>query len=258
VARLQKPLPFIVVFVVIVFILSISQISSTEFRIKILNILRLPFKMASGICYILRDVSDFNELRRENKILKEDVRSLRRSILDLQEAALENKRLRGLLAFRESSKRKVIPSMVIARDLSHLKGTIIIDKGKRHNVEKDMVVISGNGLVGRVRECGFGISRVLLITDTDSVVSGIVQRTRDEGAVAGNMQKGLIMKYLELDSDVKKGDKVISSGFGRVFEKGILIGEVVSVKKDDRGLYLNALIKPEVDMMKLEEVLVIR
>ena len=171
---------------------------------------------------------------------------------------MENKRLKELLDFRKSEKRKVIPSMVIARDLSHLKDTIVIDKGKKHNVEKDMVVISGNGLVGRVRECGFSISRVLLITDADSVVSGIAQRTRDEGAVTGNTEESLIMKYLELDSDIKKGDNVITSGFGRVFGKGISIGHVVSTAKDESGLYLYAIIEPEVDMMKLEEVLVIQ
>lgn len=254
----QKPLPFIIVFVIAVFILSLSQISSNEFRIKILNIFRLPLKATSGLYYILRDASNFNEVRKENKILKQNVANLKVSLIELQEASLESKRLRELMAFRESEKRKVIPSMVIARDLSRLKDTIVIDKGKKHNVEKDMVVISGNGLVGRVRECGFSISRVLLITDTDSVVSGIVQRTRDEGAVTGNKEKSLIMKYLELDSDVAKGDNVITSGFGRVFEKGISIGHVVSIEKDESGLYLYAIIEPEVDMMKLEEVLVIQ
>ncbi len=256
--RTQKPLPFIIVFIVVVFILSLFQISSNEFRIKILNIFRLPLKMASGLKYVLRDVSNFDELRKENKTLKENIASLKKNILDLQEISFENKRLRELLDFSQSKKRKVIPSMVIARDLSKLKDTIIIDKGKKHNIQKDMVVISGNGLVGRVRECGWSISRVLLITDTDSVVSGIVHRTRDEGAVTGNMQEGLIMKYLELDSDVKKGDKVITSGFGSVFEKGILIGEVVSIEKDERSLYLKAIVRPEVDVMRLEEVLVIQ
>jgi len=66
------------------------------------------------------------------------------------------------------------------------------------------------------------------------------------------------MKYLELDSDVKEGDKIITSGFSGVFEKGILIGEVVSVEKDVSGLYLRAIVKPEVDLRRLEDALVIR
>lgn len=213
--------------------------------------------MVSGSYYVLRDVANFKELRSENKILRENIENLEKGLLNLQELRLENERLKQLLGFSKSGKRKVVPAMVIARDPLGLRDAIIIDKGKRHNVRKDMVVISGNGLVGRVRESGWGIARVLLITDRDSVVSGIVQRTRHEGAVVG-MGSVLIMKYLDLNCDVEEGDKVISSGFGGVFEKGILIGEVVSVDKDVSGLYLNATIKPEVDMLRLEEVLVIR
>lgn len=214
--------------------------------------------MASGTYYALRDVANFKELEKENKILKEGMGNLEKELLDLREIRLENERLRGLLDFRKSKKHKFIPAMVIARDPLGLKGTIVIDKGKRHGVDKDMVVISGGGLVGRVRESGWSISRCLLITDRDSVVSAIVQRTRDEGAVVGTMHSGLLLKYLELNADVKEGDKVISSGFSGVFEKGLLIGEVVAVNKDVSGLYLNAVVEPEVDMMKLEEVLVIR
>ena len=72
------------------------------------------------------------------------------------------------------------------------------------------------------------------------------------------MRAGLIMKYLDLGCDVKKGDKVITSGLYGVFEKGILIGEVVSIEADSSGLYINAIIKPEVDVRRLEEVLVVR
>ncbi|MFC1667612.1 rod shape-determining protein MreC [Candidatus Omnitrophota bacterium] len=257
-ARSSKNLPFIVVCISIVSVIFLSQFFSSDSRIKILNIFRTPLKMISGSYYALRDVSNFKELSNENKILRENVSNLEKEILNLREAHLENQRLRSLLDFKESKKRKFMPSMVIARDSLGVRGAIIIDKGKRDGLRKDMAVISGNGLVGRVRETGWSISRVLLITDRDSVVSGIVKRTRDEGAVAGNMPSGLIMKYLDLDCDVKNGDKVITSGFSGVFEKGVLVGEIASIYKDVSGLYLRAVLKPEVDMMKLEEVLVIR
>ena len=254
----QKHLSFIVISIGISSFLFLPQIFSSDSRIKILNIFRAPLKIISGSWYVLRDISNFKELQRENKILRENIENLEKERLNLQEASLENQRLRKLLGFRESEKRKFIPSMVIARDPLGFRDTIIIDKGKKDNVQKDMVVVNGNGLVGRVRECGWSISRVLLITDRDSVVSAIVQRTRDEGACVGKTRSGLIMKYLDLNCDAKEGDKIISSGFSGVFEKGILIGEVVSIKKDTSGLYLNLDIKPEVDMMRLEEVLVMR
>lgn len=254
----EKHLPFLVVFISIISILFLSQIFSSNFRIKILNMFRMPLKVASGSFYVLRDIKGFRDDRSENRLLKENIDNLEKEILGLRGLGLENKRLRGLLGFRKEESHKFVPAMVIARDPSGLKDTLIIDKGKRQKVQTDMVVISGNGLVGRVRESGWSIARVLLITDRDSVVSSMVQRTRDEGAIVGNGRNGLLMRYLELNSKVMQGDKVITSGFGGVFEKGILIGEVVSVKKDANGLYLNAIVKPEVDISQLEEALVMR
>jgi len=239
-------------------IILISQIFSSDFRIKILNIFRFPLKLVSGSYYVLRDIPDFKEIRKENKLLKENIGNLSGKLVDLKESRIENKRMRQLLGFREDKKRKFIPGMVIAREALGLGDTIVIDKGKAQGVYKGMVVISVSGLVGRVRESGRSISRAVLITHPDSVVGGIVQRTRDEGAIEGNMSSGVIMKYLELDSDVKEGDKIITSGFSGVFEKGILIGEVVSVEKDVSGLYLRAIVKPEVDLRRLEDALVIR
>jgi len=257
VAKTYKTPPLVVIIFAIVSIFFLSQLFSDDFRIKILNIFRTPLKLTSGAYHTLRDVSNFKGLSTENEILKQNINNLKKEIMDLHEIRLENKRLKGLLGFRESKKRKYIPAMVIARDPFGLRDTIIIDKGKKDNVHKDMVVASGNGLIGRVRESGRSISRVLLVTDRDSVASAVVQRTRDEGAVVGS-GGGLTIKYLELTSDVKEGDKVITSGFGGVFEKGILIGTICSIETDASGLYLNATIEPEVDIERLEEVLVIR
>ncbi len=256
--NIYKNPPFIKIFAVLIALLFVLQLFSSDFRMRILGIFRLPLRAIAGTYYVLRDIPEFQQIRRENKILRENLANLKKEILKVRELSLENKRLRKLLDFREELDRKVLPAMVIARDPSGLRDAIIIDKGSDHGIKKDMVVISGNGLVGRVREVGRTICRILLITDTDSVVSGIVARTRDEGAVEGNMRLGLNMKYLERDSGVKEGDEVITSGFSGVFEKGILIGEVTFIKRDPSGLYLNANIKPSVDMMKLEEVLVMR
>lgn len=256
--KINKNLPLIASALIIITLLFFSQVFSEDFQLKIINVFRFPLKIISGSYYALRDISNFSRIKMENKVLRENIASLEKGLLDLREANFENERLRQLLGFQEAQKNKYISAMVIARDPSVLKDTIIIDKGRRHGLSKDMTVISGNGLVGRIRECGVDISRCLLITDRDSVVSAIVQRTREEGACVGGARSGLLLKYLELGSDVKEGDAVISSGFSGVFEKGILIGGVAAVKKDPSGLYLNAVVKPAVDMTRLEEVLVIR
>lgn len=254
----EKNLPIIAVVIFIAAIVLLSQIFSSDFRIKTLDIFRIPLKLISGSVYTLRDVARFREIQTENRILKDNTANLEKELLSLREAKLENERLRKLLDFKEAEKRKFVPALVIARDPSGLNDTVIIDRGKKDNIEKGMIVISGPGLAGRVIETGWRISRVLLVTDYDSTFSGVAERTRDEGAVSGNMRAGLIMKYLSLGCDLKKGDNIITSGLYGVSEKGILIGKVVSVESDSSGLYMNAFIKPEVDSRKLEEVLVVR
>jgi len=254
----EKNLPIIAVLIFIVSIVLFSQLFSSEFRIKTLDIFRIPLKIISGSVYALRDVAGFREDLAENRLLRENMVNLERELVNLREAKLENERLRKLLDFKGSEGRRFVPALVIARDPSGLNDSVIIDRGKKDKIEKGMIIISGSGLAGRIIETGWSISRALLITDYESTFSGIVERTRDEGAVSGNMRAGLIMKYLDLGCDVKKGDKVITSGLYGVSEKGILIGEVVSVEPDSTGLYKDAVIKPEVDIRKLEEVLVVR
>jgi rod shape-determining protein MreC len=259
VIKLEKNLPIIAVLIFITAIVVLSQIFSSDFRIKTLDVLRMPLKIISGSVYALRDTAGFRETVTENKLLRENISNLEKELLNLKEAKLENERLKKLLDFKESEGgRKFAPSLVIARDPSGLNDSVIIDRGRKDKIEKGMIVISGSGIAGRVIETGWRISRVLLVTDYDSVFSGVVERTRDEGAVSGNMRAGLIMKYLALGCDAKKGDKVITSGLYGVFEKGVLIGEIVSIETDSSGLYENAVIKPEVDARKLEEVLVVR
>lgn len=254
----EKNLPIIAVLIFIAAIALLSQVFSSEFRVKTLDVLRVPLKLISGSAYVLRDVANFREISAENKILKANLANLETELLNLREAGLENERLKKLLDFKESDRRKFVPALVIARDPSGLNDTVIIDRGRKDKIEKGMVVISGSGLAGRVMETGWRISRVLLITDYDSTFSGVIERTRDEGAVSGNMRAGLVMKYLDLGCGAKKGDKVITSGLYGVFEKGLLIGEVVSIEQDSSGLYLNSAIKPEVDIRKLEEIMVVK
>jgi rod shape-determining protein MreC len=66
------------------------------------------------------------------------------------------------------------------------------------------------------------------------------------------------MIYIALDSDVKEGDKVITAGFGAIFPKDVVVGDVVSVGKEPGRLYKYAIVRPAQDLSKLEEVLCIK
>ena len=125
-----------------------------------------------------------------------------------------------------------------------------------------MPVVNGDGLVGRVVDTGAGFSRVMAIIDASSGVSGIVERTRDNGILTGTDSSGdgdalMMMGNLPLDADLMPGDTVITSGLAGVFPKGIAVGEVTEVRPSTDGMRNQAIVTPWVDFYHLEEVMVI-
>ena len=130
-----------------------------------------------------------------------------------------------------------------------------------NGVDKDMAVVTEKGLVGRVVEAGPNSSKVQLILDPRSSVGTIVQRaeSRVTGIVQGDMDNPTMPQMVNIpkNADVVEGDVIVTSGFGGVYPKGIIVGLVSSLKNDDGGLLKIGVLKPAVDFQKLEDVMVI-
>lgn len=180
---------------------------------------------------------------------------LESKLVGLEELARENERLRQLLDFRSALGQKSIAARVVARDSFPWRHTVILDKGTRHGVRKDMAVIVAEGLVGRVLEPGPETARVILLIDPDSRVSALASESRAQGVVAGDGSAALRMLYLEMDGGVAVGEGVLTSGVGSLFPKGILVGKIAALAREDSGLHLMARVEPVVKFSKLEEVL---
>jgi rod shape-determining protein MreC len=146
---------------------------------------------------------------------------------------------------------------VIGRDPTGWFQSVIIDKGKDVGLKVNMPVVNADGVVGRLVSVSYNYAKVLLIIDQNSSVDCIIQRSRDDGMVKGLSSKVCIVDYVLKTSDVRVGDMVVTSGLGRVFPKGIPIGEVVDVKDPPEELFKDVKITPTVDFSKLEELLVI-
>jgi len=174
-----------------------------------------------------------------------------------EETRRENDRLRKILKFSETLERKVIAARVIGWDLSPWRKSLIIDKGEKHGIVKNMAVIVPEGLVGRVLEAGLTTSRVLVLIDPDSRTSALAAETRSHGLVTGDGSKNLTLRYLDLDSDVQVGETVLSSGVTGLLPKGVRIGKIISLGKDKEGLHLAAEVSPFVAFSRIEEVLCI-
>jgi rod shape-determining protein MreC len=174
----------------------------------------------------------------------------------LDEVEQENERLRALLEFRGRLAGEVIAAAVIGRDATGLARTLTIGKGERDGVIKGAAVLAPAGVVGQVFLVGATTARVLLITDHNSGLDAIVQRTRARGIIEGAVAEGCALKYVKRTEDLVAGDVIVTSGVDGIFPRGLPVGRIDVVDKRGQGLFQDATVTPFVDFERLEEVLV--
>lgn len=235
----------------------LSSSAARLIRINLTDTSTPLLKAAHSFLSFLENVAPFAALREENRILHDRVDLLTRMAEETRAVNDENARLRDLLGFRKIIPYTSIPAQVIGRDPSNWSNSLIIDKGSANGIKQSMAVMSTRGIVGRITEIGKYSSKVLLITDPNLKVGVLIRRNRQGGVMVGMPGGRCKIIYIALDSDAKVGDKVITAGFGSIFPKGILIGEIEKVGKEEGRLYKYAVVKPSQDLSKLEEVLCI-
>lgn len=173
-----------------------------------------------------------------------------------EEIEHSNIRLRSLLNFRRSLDGRVLAAEVIGKDPSPWFKSIIVNKGSADGIRKGMPAVMPEGIAGLVSDSSAHYSRVLLITDQNSAVDALVQRTRARGIVKGESERCLF-EYVLRKHDIVEGDTVISSGLDGVFPKGLRVGYVSRVTKGNSGIFQEVTVIPYCNFEKLEEVLVI-
>ena len=193
----------------------------------------------------------------ENRQLKRDIDALRMENNQYRELLTTNRRLQKLFQFKENSNYPVLAVQVIGRDPTGWFKSVIIDKGAKSGLKVNMAVVNASGVVGRLVSVSPNYAKVLLIIDQNSAVDCIVQRSREKSILKGFTSKICKLDYVLKTSDVAVGDMVITSGMGRVYPKGLPVGEVVSVGSRPGELFKDIKIRPVVDFSKLEELLVI-
>jgi rod shape-determining protein MreC len=193
----------------------------------------------------------------ENRKLKKKINELKAVLVSYQEGYQESQRLRKLLAISDNYNYQFIFARVVGREQAALSRTVLINKGSSHGLKNGMPVIAPPGLIGRLVDVSWNVSRVLLFIDENSNIDAIVQRNRTQGIISGAGSGGMILKYISKTQDVQKGDVIVSSGMGGIFPKGWLIGQVINVDRQEASLFLKIKVAPFVDFSKLEEVLIL-
>jgi rod shape-determining protein MreC len=195
-------------------------------------------------------------VRQENRDLKFEIEQLRLDQVRLIDDAQQARRLQALLGFKEQYIAKTVAAQVIGSSGSEQSRSIYIDKGSVDGVEKDMAVITADGVVGKVLRAFRATSQVLLINDQSSGVGAILDKSRLQGVVKGTSLGEVILENVMTDESVGPGERVATSGGDQIFPKGLTVGTVMKVSPG-ADLFLNIRLKPSANLNRLEEVLVI-
>jgi len=258
---------FMVAFFLVALALSVysSNLSSNDntsfFGRTILNIFSPPLR---AITFLLKGVRDLSGnyifllgANKKNLELQKSLDLLIEQNLQFKEVLLENDRLRKLLLLKKRSPVKLVSAEIVGRDPVGWFKTVLINKGTRADIRRNQAVITRQGIVGRILGVAADTAKVLLITDINSSVDALVQRTRARGVVEGRASNLCELKYVSSSDDVRPGDLVITSGLCGIFPKGLTIGRVGRVEKDGFSLFQYVELTPGTKLNKLEEVCIL-
>ncbi|MBR5908543.1 MAG: rod shape-determining protein MreC [Schwartzia sp.] len=237
----------------------------TPFTSPAVITLLAPFQRAaawagSQIQGVVANVQDILTVHQQNQLLRSEVEQLRVQNVQANEYAAENIRLRELLGYTQSARQfDLVMARVIGREPTTWTRMIVIDRGTEHGVQKNMAVVTARGLVGTVTDAGPFSSKVQLILDPRAAAGALVQRSRVAGVVKGTPDDAMHPRMVNVpkNQDMAVGDILVTSGFGGIYPKGIMIGTVSAVKNDSGGLLHYAVIEPATDFQRLEDVAVI-
>ena len=232
-----------------------------------LGAILVPFQklgntVSGGVDGLFTAVGRLDLLEEENNQLREEIRVYREQLVEYDDYKRENEFYKQFLEIKEQNNDYTFqPATITARDNSDASGSFTIDAGSNDGVALHDPVITKDGLVGYVSQLGVAMSTVTTVLDPQLHVGALVSRTKEAGVVKGAtelLERGCCsLSYLSGTSAVTNGDYVITSGSGGIFPKGIIIGVVEEVKKEQASTSLYGVVKPVVNFDTLTQVMVI-
>lgn len=225
-----------------------ARIAITDAVVPILRVMSEP---ASVIAQMTANLRELAAIRKQNA----DLRAANEQLLQWQSIAqrleAENRSLRNLLTTVAEPPVGSISARVVADTGGAFAQSVLIMGGSSDGVDKGDVVLTGEGLVGRVTQTGYKSSRVLLVTDINSRIPVQVGEAGTRAILAGDNSLRPRLQYVGNQAPVVPGDKVVTAGDGAAFPPGLPIGRVV---RTDDGVVE---VEPYVARDKLEHVRVV-
>lgn len=200
-------------------------------------------------------------LQAENEELKQKNKELEQKITELEIIRAENNTLKEYSKITDTfTEYNIVPATIISRDITNINNVIVINVGTNDGIEKNMAVVTVDGLVGHIISVTDDSSKVQLIIDTANTVSALISNNREPVICRGILEELNTLKavYISTEANISKGDKLETSGMGGIYPKGIQIGEIKEVIQTKNITDRYATIQTSVDFSKLEYVGVLK
>lgn len=255
-------------------LLFIAMIGISLMRESAVHKVQNPFKavfmpMQEGISQAGRTISEtvhnvrtLREAQADNQKLRETIEQLQQQITLMEEDQFEIAGYRELFELTgKYSDYKMTGANVIAKDTGNWFHSFIIDKGTEDGLAVDMAVLAQGGLAGIITSCGPTSSRVMAIINDDSNITAMSMNSKDSCMISGDLELyedgHLRILYVDKDSEIAEGDKIVTSNISTKYVPGLLIGYVADIDYDDNNLTKSGTIIPYVDFSHLDTVLVV-
>lgn len=218
-----------------------------------LTILRFPFTVVKTSVMIVVGLPRLPSLAQENAELRATLMQQQLEVSQLREQARQAEQARALQGAVPAAQG--IIASVIARSTLPTQHTLLLDKGRHDGLTLNSTIVDVSGVIGRVIEVQPQTALVMLLTDAESRVAALVERSRETGLVVGRGGGECELIYLDEQADVEAGDRILTAGLGDTFPKGLLVGIVTRVIRDETLGSARAIITPAAHLSRLEEVL---
>lgn len=201
---------------------------------------------------------DIARLQQSNAELEAENSRLKFQNIELQQQVIEAQVLATLVDYaRTRFESQYVAASVIGFDSNPFLRYVIINRGSDDGLRSGMPVVTNQGLVGNIAAVAPKAARVQLITDSASAVNVHLQNAKAEGIIFGQLNGDVVLDRIPQSTDVQPGELVVTSGLGGNYPPNLVIGQVISVRKQDFDLFQTASIQASVDFRQLEIVLVI-
>lgn len=213
---------------------------------------------------VVTNIRNLDTLQDDYDALAFENQQLQMELMSAEETAQENERLKILLEAQDTyASLDPIYAKVIARDAGPWFKTFSVNRGSSDGVSSGMAVVNGDGLIGRVYEVGLNYAKIITIIDTRSAVACLMQRTRDNGIMRGQIADSdsaaeCFVYYLPNVNSITPGDIVVTSGTDSLYPKGLKIGAVSALSLDAGSEGTYAVVAPSADFQRIEEVFILR